>query len=55
MKGHKFTLIEIRQFKAFLDLNLLFSAIQKHFKKRGKSISKGYLSTLKNQKENNKN
>jgi len=55
MKGYKFTLIEIGKIKAFLDLNLPFSAIQKHFKKCGKSISKGYLSTIKNQKESNKN
>ncbi len=46
MKGYKFTLIEIGQIKAFLDLNWPFSAIQKHFKKCGKSISKGYLSTI---------
>jgi hypothetical protein len=55
MKDYKFTLIEIGQIKAFLDLNWLFSAIQKHFKKCGKSISKGYLSTIKNKKESNKN
>jgi hypothetical protein len=51
MRNYKFTLIEIGQIKAFLDLKWSFSMIQRHFKKCGKSISKGYLSVIKNQKE----
>jgi hypothetical protein len=48
MKSYKFTLIAIGQIKTFLDINWPFSVIQNHFKKCGKSISKGYSSTIKN-------
>lgn len=52
MPGYKFSAEEIGEIKCLLELQWSHSLIINHFKSKGKSLSKGYLSKIRNAKEN---
>lgn len=55
MFSRKFTKEQVAQFKAFLNLKWSFSEIIKYFEQQKVYVSKGYLSKIKNPKENLEN